>query len=99
MGNMNIRNKNWAQYEYSYNLTNLCENWAPQKKLRTGTTLGDRYIDSSSWLGSYTAVEDLLSDTLMVSRIKWCPVINELLWYTAFMTEEEVSIKTPTVLW
>ena len=38
------------------------------------------YIDSSSWLGSYAAVEDLLSDTLMVSGIKWCPVINELLY-------------------
>ena len=42
--------------------------------------LDDRYIDSSSWLGSYTAVEDLLSDTLMVSGIKWCPVIDELLY-------------------
>ena len=43
-------------------------------------TLDDRYIDSSSWLGSYTAVEDLLSDTLMASGIKWCPVIDELLY-------------------
>ena len=43
-------------------------------------TLDDRYIDSSSWLSSYTAVDDLLSDTLMVSGIKWCPVIDELLY-------------------
>ena len=28
---MNIYNKNWAQYEYSYNLANSRENWAPQK--------------------------------------------------------------------
>ena len=42
--------------------------------------LDDRYIDSSSWLRSYAAVEDLLSDTLMVSGIKWCPVIDELLY-------------------
>ena len=26
---MNIYNKNWAQYEYSYNLANSRENWAP----------------------------------------------------------------------
>ena len=25
---MNIYNKNWAQYEYSYNLANSRENWA-----------------------------------------------------------------------
>ena len=30
---MNIHNKNWAQYEYSYNLANSRENWAPKKKL------------------------------------------------------------------
>ena len=45
-----------------------------------GMTPDNRYIDSSSWLGSYAAVEDLLSDTLMVSGIKWCPVIDELLY-------------------
>ena len=44
------------------------------------TTLDNRYIDSSSWLGSYMAVDDLLSDTLMVSGIRWCPVIDELLY-------------------
>ena len=38
-------------------------------------------IDSISRLGSYTAAEDLLSDTLMVSGIKWCSVINELLYF------------------
>ena len=48
--------------------------------MSTSTTLDDRYIDSSSWLSSYTAVDDLLSDTLMVSGIKWCPVIDELLY-------------------
>ena len=29
---MNIHNKNWAQYEYSYNLANSRENWAQKKK-------------------------------------------------------------------
>ena len=29
---MNIYNKNWAHYEYSYNLANSCENWAQKKK-------------------------------------------------------------------
>ena len=29
---MNIYNKNWAQYEYSYNLANSRENWAQKKK-------------------------------------------------------------------
>ena len=28
---MNIYNKNWAQYEYSYNLANSRENWAQKK--------------------------------------------------------------------
>ena len=53
----------------------------------TGTTPDDRYIDSSSWLDSYAAVEDLLSDTLMVSGIKWCPVIDELL-YSQLLTRQ-----------
>jgi len=30
---MNIYNKNWAQYEYSYNLANSRENWAQKKKI------------------------------------------------------------------
>ena len=29
------------------------------------------------------AVKDLLSDTLMVSGVKWCPVIDEVLYATA----------------
>ena len=33
---MNIYNKNWAQYEYSYNLANSRENWAQTKKLASG---------------------------------------------------------------
>ena len=30
---MNIHNKNWAQYEYSYDLANSRENWAQKKKI------------------------------------------------------------------
>ena len=30
---MNIYNKNWAQYEFSYNLANSRENWAPPQKI------------------------------------------------------------------
>ena len=31
-----IYNKNWAQYEYSYNLANSRENWAQKNKLAAG---------------------------------------------------------------
>ena len=37
-------------------------------------------IGSHGSASSYTTFKDLLSDTLMVSRIKWCPVIDELLY-------------------
>jgi len=37
---MNIHNKNWAQYEYSYNLANSRENWA--QKIATVPPLAPR---------------------------------------------------------
>ena len=37
---MNIHNKNWAQYQYSYNLANSRENWAQKKKIAPGDRAG-----------------------------------------------------------
>ena len=36
MGNMNIHIGTGPKYEYSYNLANLRENWAPKKKSPPG---------------------------------------------------------------
>ena len=44
---MNIYNKNWAQYEYSYNLANSRENWAPQTK-KNSTGRAQRREDMTS---------------------------------------------------
>ena len=41
---MNIHNKNWAQYEYSYNLANSRENWAQKKNSQSGEAAGARLL-------------------------------------------------------
>ena len=37
---MNIYNKNWAQYEYSYNLATSRENWSPPPKKKKNSCPG-----------------------------------------------------------
>ena len=52
MGSMNIQIRTGPKYEYSYNLANLCENWAQTKKIakRTHSPIYN-YVQISGYMG------------------------------------------------
>jgi len=72
---MNIHNKNWAQYEYSYNLANSRENWAQkknsvrynrtkfaQRSIRAGNVRDLAYEDNCLIVLAFLGCRELLTD-------------------------------------